>query len=149
FSFTASGSAANPVVIRGQSEDGVVLDGGGCGSCNVLEAYGSFVHVEHLTLAHADPGLRFQGVRPEGNWVRPVHIWDVRLGIGSNPDQRDFYLCDNVVEGRLVWPHVYSDDGGAHSDDDGIHVQGNGHVVCHNQIVGFGDAMKTAQDGAR
>src|SRR5262249_10439444 len=40
-------------------------------------------------------------------------------------------------------------DGGVHSDDDGIHVQGNGHVVCHNQIVGFGDAMKTAQDGAR
>src|SRR5207253_105972 len=63
--------------------------------------------------------------------------------------QRDFYLCDNVVEGRLVWPQVYSDDGGVHADDDGIHVEGNGHVVCHNQIVGFGDAMKVQQDGAR
>ncbi len=81
--------------------------------------------------------------------MRRVHIRDVRLGIGSNPDQEDFYLCDNVVEGRLAWPLVCSDDGGAHSDDDGIHVEGNGHVVCHNQIVGFGDAMKTAEPGAR
>lgn len=149
FSFTASGTAANPIVIRGTSEDGVVLDGGGCSSCNVLEAYGSFVHVERLTLAHANRGLRFQGVGAQANVVRRAHIWDVRLGIGSNPDQQDFYLCDNVVEGRLVWPHVYSDDGGAHSDDDGIHVEGNGHVVCHNQLVGFGDALKTAQAGAR
>ncbi len=149
FSFTASGTAADPIVVRGASEDGVVLDGGGCSSCNVLEAYGSFVHVERLTLAHANRGLRFQGVGARGNVVRRVHVWDVRLGIGSNPDQEDFYLCDNVVEGRLVWPHVYSDDGGAHSDDDGINVQGNGHVVCHNQIAGFGDAMKFGADGAR
>ena len=79
--------------------------------------------------------LRFQGVGAEGNVVRRVHIRDVtarhRL---ATTDQRDFYLCDNVVEGRLVWPHVYTDDGGAHSDDDGIHVEGNGHVVCHNQV---------------
>src|SRR5207249_2149363 len=25
----------------------------------------------------------------------------------------------------------------------------NGHVVCHNQVVGFGDALKVQQDGAR
>ena len=28
-------------------------------------------------------------------------------------------------------------------------MEGGGHVVCHNQIVGFGDAMKTAEPGAR
>src|SRR5436309_2507772 len=70
FSFTAGGTAANPIVIRGASEDGVVLDGRGCSSCNVLEAYGSFVHVERLTLAHAHRGLRFQGVGAQGNVVR-------------------------------------------------------------------------------
>jgi hypothetical protein len=149
FSFTANGTAANPIVIRGSAEDAVVLDGGGCPSCNVIEAYGSFVHLERLTLAHANRGLRFQGVGAQGNVVRRVHIWDVRLGIGSNTDQEDFYLCDNVVEGRLLWPHVYFDDGGAHSDDDGITVQGNGHVVCHNQVAGFGDALKNLQAGSR
>jgi hypothetical protein len=54
FTMFASGTAADPIVIRGASTDGVVLDGRGCSSCNVLEAYGSFVHVERLTLQHAN-----------------------------------------------------------------------------------------------
>src|SRR5205823_5982951 len=81
------------------------------------------------TIQNATRGLRFQGAGTEGNVARRLHIRDVRLGIGSKAGQRDFYLCDNVVEGRLVWPQVYSDDGGVHADDDGIHVEGNGHVV--------------------
>ena len=72
-----------------------------------------------------------------------------RLGIGSKPDQLDFYICDNVLEGLLTWPQIYTDDGGAHSNDDGIHVSGHGHVVCHNRISGFGDLMKVGQDGSR
>ncbi len=149
FAILASGTAANPIVIRGASTNGTILDGGGCEGCNVLEAYGSFVHVERLTLRSATRGLRFQTAGAEGNVVRRVWIHDVTLGIGSREDQRDFYLCDNVLEGPLVWPHVYRDDAGAFADDDGIHVEGDGHVVCHNRIVGFGDAMKTEQDGAR
>src|SRR6185503_5433590 len=111
--------------------------------------YGSFVHIEQLTLAHASRALRFQGMGAERNVVRRVHVKDTILGIGSNPDQKDFYVCDNVLEGRLVWPAVYTDDNGAHANDDGINLQGSGHVVCHNRLVGFGDAMKTEQDGAR
>jgi hypothetical protein len=149
FVITASGTPSNPIVIRGASTDGTVLDGNGCNSCNVLEVYGSDVHVERLTLQHANRGLRFQGAAAQRNVVRRVHVRDVRLGIGSQTDQRAFYLCDNTIEGRLVWPHVYSDDGGARSDDDGIHLDGGGHVVCHNQIRGFGDAIKIGQAGAR
>ena len=149
FEIHASGTEDNPIVVRGQSEDGVILDGGGCTGCNVLEVYGSFVHVERLTIAHASRALRFQGQGAEGNVVRRVHVLDTVLGFGSNPDQKNFYICDNVLEGRLVWPAVYADDGGMHSNDDGIHVEGTGHVVCHNQLVGYGDAMKTEQDGAR
>jgi hypothetical protein len=85
----------------------------------------------------------------EGNVVRRVTIEDVNLGIGARENQLDFYICDNLLEGPLVWPHVYFDDDGAHSNDDGIHVEGHGHVVCHNQLVGFGDALKTEQEGAR
>jgi len=150
FALYANGSAANPIVIRGTSTSGTVLDGNGCGSCNVLEVYGSHVHVERLTLQHANRGLRFQGVAAERNVVRRVHVRDVRLGIGTRTDQRGFYLCDNVLEGRLAWPHVYRDDGGARADDDGIRLEGTGgHVVCHNRISGFGDAIKLAQDGTR
>jgi hypothetical protein len=149
FGIDASGAADSPIVVRGESEEGVILDGGGCTGCNVLEVYGGFVHVESLTLAHASRALRFQGTGTEGNVVRRVHALDVTLGFGSNPDQRDYYICDNDLEGRLSWPAVYSDDGGMHANDDGIHVEGNGHVICHNRLVGFGDALKIQQDGAR
>jgi len=149
FVITGNGTPANPIVIRGASTDGTVLDGNGCSGCNVLEVYGSDVHLEQLTLQHANRGLRFQGIAAQRNVVRRVHVRDVRLGIGANHDQRAFYLCDNVIEGRLVWPHVYADDGGARSDDDGIRLEGGGHVVCHNEIRGFGDAIKLGQEGAR
>ncbi len=148
FTLDASGTATDPIVIRGVARDTVVLDGGNAGG-NVLAIEGSFTHVERLTLQHDTRALRFHGTGATDNVVRRVHARDVTLGFGSNPDQRDFYLCDNLLEGRLVWPHVYADDNGAHANDDGIHVEGDGHVVCHNTVSGFGDALKTEQTGAR
>jgi hypothetical protein len=161
FAIQASGTAADPIVIRGASEDGVVLDGGGCNPCNVLEIYGSFVHLENLTIQHASRALRFQTAAATDNVVRRVHIKDVTLGIGSQPNQANFYIADNILEGRIVWPCIYASDDlacnndgngtvahGFHANDDGIHLEGNGHVVAHNQLSGFGDAMKTQQDGA-
>ncbi|MDB4957964.1 MAG: hypothetical protein JWO36_5533 [Myxococcales bacterium] len=156
FAINASGTAINPIVIRGTSRDGTILDGGNCTGCNVIDAYGSFVHIENLTIQHASRALRFQTAAAQANVVRHVHIKDVTLGIGSRQDQKDFYLADNLLEGRLVWPCVYTSDdpacnaGGAHglhANDDGIHVEGTGHVIAHNTISGFGDAMKTEQDG--
>jgi hypothetical protein len=149
FDMAASGTATNPIVIRGASEDGAILDGHGC-SCNLLEIDGSFVHVERLTLQNAERGLRFKTAGTEGNVARRLHLRDVTNGVVGDPDQRDSYVCDNVLEGRLTWPLVYEDDGGRHSgSDDGINVAGFGHAVCHNQLVGFGDAMKVEQDGSR
>src|SRR5262249_57035277 len=94
--------------------------------------------------------LRFQGLAAQGNVVRRVRIEDVVLGIGSQPNQLDFYICDNVLVGRLQWPLTYATDNpmGQHANDDGIHVEGFGHVICHNTISGFGDTMKTEQDDA-
>ena len=149
FVLSASGTAANPIVVRGATRDGTVLEGGGCSDCNVLEVYGSFVHVEGLTLRDANRALRFQTAGAEGNVVRRVRTQDTQLGFAAREDQQDFYICDNLLEGPLVWPHVYFDDNGANSDVDGIRVEGHGHIVCHNELVGFGDALKNAQQGAR
>ncbi len=157
FSFTASGTADDPIVIRGASQDATILDGQGCTGCNVLEAYGSFIHVENLTIQNGTRALRWQGSGAQANVVRRVHITNVVLAIGSNTNQQDFYIADNIVEGRLVWPCVYTSDDpacnaggqhGLHANDDGIHVEGTGHVIAHNRISGFGDAMKTEYDGA-
>jgi hypothetical protein len=158
FAIQASGTETAPIVIRGVTQ-AATLDGGACTGCNVLEVYGSYVHLENLTIQSATRALRFQTAGAHDNVVRRVHIRDVTLAIGSQPDQANFYIADNTLEGRLVWPCVYTSDDpacngspaqhGLHANDDGIHVEGDGHVIAHNRISGFGDAMKTEQDGAR
>ncbi len=155
FAIQASGTAANPIVIRG---NGAVLDGGNCTGCNVLEVYGSFTHVESLTLQNASRAFKWQTPGSTSNVLRRVHIRDVTTAISSQANQTNFYVADNLLEGRLVWPCVYTSDDtacngspivhGAHANDDGIQMLGNGHVVAHNTISGFGDAMKSEQSGA-
>ncbi len=149
FSINASGTVDNPIVIRGSSMPGVVLDGQSCTGCNLFEVYGSNVHIEHLTMQNAERAVRWQGMATTGNVLRRVHIRDVTLGIGGKPDQSGFYVCDNVVEGRLSWPLTYGDDSAAHANDDGLVIVGSGHTVCHNTISGFADALQNSQDGAR
>jgi hypothetical protein len=147
--FGASGTAQNPLVVRGTSEEGTILDGGNCSACNVVEVYGSYVHIERMTLQNAQRALRFQTAGATGNVLRRVHIKNTILGITGRQNQTDFYVCDNTVEGRLAWPLTYGSDGAAHSDDDGLVVGGFGHVVCHNQISGFADALQINQAGSR
>jgi hypothetical protein len=147
--FFGSGTAQNPIVVRGASEEGTVLDGGNCDSCNVLEVYGSYVHIERLTLQNAQRAIRFQTAGATGNVVRRVHIKNTTTAIFDRPNQTDFYICDNQAEGRLTWPLTYGSDGGAHGNDDGLVVAGSGHVVCHNRISGYADAMQINQNGSR
>jgi hypothetical protein len=148
FSMAASGTADNPIVIRGASQAGVVIEGANC-DCNVIELSGSFVHVERLTVRNAVRGIRFLGTGTTSNVVRYVTIDDVVHGIGSGVDQTDFTLCDNIVRGRLLWPLISTDDGAIHNDDQGIRVDGSGHVVCHNDISGFGDPLINFAEGGR
>jgi uncharacterized protein (TIGR03382 family) len=149
FAINASGTADAPIVIRGEDQAGVVLDGQGCTGCNVLEVYGSYVHVEDLTIAHAERALRFQGDGSTANVVRRVAIDDVIHGIGSRPNQTDFYICDNDIRGRLDWPWVFDANASDHWDDRGVDLNGDGHVVCHNHIEGFGDPMVDLTEGYR
>ena len=150
FRVVAEGTPANPIVIRGESQDGVVVDAGNCPDCNVFEVYGAgYVHLERMTIQNGVRGIRFQSTGATGNVVRQVHIRNTTLGIGGREGQFDFYIADNILEGRLLWPQNDLDDNAAHANDDGIAVWGSGHVVAHNRIGGYGDAMKTQQDGAR
>jgi hypothetical protein len=149
FSIAASGTPDAPIVIRGATQAGVILDGGDCTDCNVLEVYGSHVHVERMTLRTAQRALRFQGEGSTGNVARHLRIEDVVNGIGSRAGQSDFYVCDNDLDGRLAWPWTFASDATTHWDDRGIDVNGDGHVVCHNRIRGFGDPIINGTSLAR
>ena len=140
FTLNASGTAENPIVIRGQSATGVVFDGQDC-SCNVLEVYGSYVHVENLTIRNAFRALRFQGNGTRNNVARRLQIQNVFHGIATGTNHLDFYIADNVIEGRLTWPSLLDLPGDPNWDYRGVAVDGDGHVVYHNRISGFGDAM--------
>ncbi len=147
FSISASGTASDPIVIRGADALASILDGEGCTGCNILEVYGSYVHVEHLTIAHGERALRFQTPLATNNVARRLTIFDVRHGIGSRNDQADFYVCDNDISGRLVWPWPFEPGSSQYWDERGVDMNGDGHVVCHNILRGFGDPVvnKTAQ----
>lgn len=144
------GAAGNPIVIRGQSQAGVVIDGGGCTGCNVLEYYnGGYVHLENLTIQNASRAIRVQTQNTNGNVFRHLHITNVTLGITTSGNDDGYYVADNTMEGRLTWPSVYKDDAGAHANDDGINIRGSANVIAYNKISGFGDAMKTEANVTR
>ena len=106
-------------------------------------------HLERFTLRNAQRAIRYQNTGLQGNTARWLHTVNTIMGISTRANELDFYVCDNILEGRLLWPHTYRDDNGIHAADDGIQVAGFGNVICHNRISGFGDAMKNSQDGAR
>ena len=145
FSLQASGTRDDPIVLRGRSRTRTVLDGRRCRDCNILETYGSHVHVEDLTIRHGFRGFKNQGEDTEGLAVRRVRILDTTLGIGVRARSFDSYLCDNVLRGRLRWPRQYAGDGGRHASDEGIVVWGAGHTVCHNDVAGYGDALNAGE----
>src|SRR5437867_4700724 len=66
WNISASGTAENPIVIRGGNTiddngnylDNTFLDGKNCRRCNVLEVYGSYIHVEYVTIQNAVRAIR-------------------------------------------------------------------------------------------
>ena len=148
FTLFASGTAENPIVIRGQSATGAILDGDDC-FCNVLEVYGSYVHVENLTIKDAERALRFLGTGTRNNVARRLQIQNVHHGIATGTNHLDFYIADNVIEGRLTWPALLDLPGDPNWDYRGVAVDGDGHVVYHNRISGFGDPLITTKMLAR
>jgi len=160
FRISASGTAQNPIVIRGSNSIGVdgsyadstKLDGNNCTGCNILEVYGSYTHVEWLTLQHATRAMRSFNATT-ANVYRRLHTWDTEYGhTGSNTGaaQTDFVFADNILEGRLAWPNTCKIDTSCQwSSVDGIALYGHGHVVAHNRLSGFGDAIANWFAGAR
>jgi len=139
YTLSRSGTAANPIFLRGAGIDQVTVDA--AGATYGLTVSGSHVVVEGFTVAGSDWGARLSGA--DNIAVRRMRFRNVNKGIdGRNGSRRNFYICDNVLEGRFLWPNV-SD---VTWDQEGIVVTGQGHVVCHNTLSGFGDALGLSQN---
>jgi hypothetical protein len=132
---TRSGTAANPIFIRGASRDGAIINAPGVR--NGIEVDANYVTVENLTVQASSWGMSLTGASSNAV-IRKLHITNVSYGIeAKGGSKHDFYICDNLMEGKAVWPTVDS----SVWDFEGIVITGTGHVVCYNTMSGFGDAL--------
>jgi hypothetical protein len=145
-SISRSGTATNPIFIRGASRDGVIVNASGAAAG--VQVVGSYVTVEDLTIQGSTWGmyLNSQSNTSSNVVARRLKITNVSYGIQAKfGTKRDYYICDNLVEGKEVqWPETDS----TVWNFEGIVVTGSGHVVCHNTLSGFGDSLGMHHDTA-
>jgi hypothetical protein len=134
-----SGTAADPIVVRGRDRAETTIESPG-------EEYGvritgSHVHLEDVTIRSSTWGIAVSNASDVV--IRGTRIEDVNFGInGRGGANRNLYICDNLLEGKGVrWP----DTSGKTWNYEGIVVTGAGHVICHNTVAGFGDALGLSQ----
>jgi hypothetical protein len=144
WSVTRSGRPGRPIVWRGREDGTTVLDGQGRQAQRpgqVIAASGTHdVWFEGLTIRNAIHGAVLHGAARIV--VRRCHIHHVDYGLTATRDTHaaadDHFIADNLIEGPSTWPRTKGIE-----DARGIQVTGQGHVVCHNRIRGFADAIDT------
>lgn len=140
FQLLASGNPTQPIVFTGPANDTAVVDG--AGTDRGIVTLGEWdqtiadIVIEGLTLENGHWGVDAQHSRDL--LIRRNIIRDVDFGVlnrrGDGLEARQT-VCDNVIEGRVVWP------GSGIPSERGIDLRGDGNVVCHNRIRNFGDCV--------
>lgn len=130
FTVSRSGADGKPIVLRGTSVDGVVIQG------RVTMDDQNYVYLENVTVQGE---VRMHGA--SNMVVRGCHIQSTGEGIDfeiGNAVPRNNYIVDNDVVGAAVWvDNQLSSDG--FNGGEGIQFTGSGHVVCFNHVKGFRD----------
>ncbi len=137
-----SGTATDPIVIKGEGAGKTILQAQGAEFG--VSITGSYVIVEDLTIRLSAWGMRITDTRDV--IVRRIRVMDVQYGIrATGGANRNFYICDNILIGNgVTWPDYSSRTW----NFEGIVITGTGHVVCHNTLSGFGDALGLSQQTA-
>jgi MYXO-CTERM domain-containing protein len=130
FIVSRSGADGKPIVLRGTSVDGVVIQG------RVTMDDQNYVYLENVTVQGE---VRMHGA--SNMVVRGCHIQSTGEGIDfeiGNAVPRNNYIVDNDVVGGATW---VDDQLGAdgYNGGEGIQFTGSGHVICFNHVKGFRD----------
>jgi hypothetical protein len=150
------GTPDHPIVIRAAGDGEVIFDGNGCH--RLFDVMASEYHIfEGLTIRSTDIAF-FAGQKEvlgaKGLTVRNCRIEDVGIGVTTEyAGSRDFYIADNVFLGRadrfrlIGWsnPGIY----GPHPllSYYAVKVYGAGHVIAHNAVAYFHDAIDISTYG--
>ena len=164
FEITASGTLNDPIIIRGDSLEGVRIiqsvrdwpayDASTRGQWQCwnkdanLTVRGSHTYVERLTIDGGNWGIKLRARAPQDAIViRNTRITNVYCGISLWEDEHSrHYICDNTLEGRLTQNDRVQDndvnfDGKKGWGVEGITFNGNDITICHNTLSGFGDTI--------
>ena len=130
FTVSRSGSAGQPIVIRGESVDTVTIGG------RVTMNDRQYVHLENVTVMGE---VRMNGA--SNMVVRGCRIRTTAGGITfqiGNAVPRNNTIVDNDVVGGATWvDDQLSADG--YNGGEGIQFTGSGHVICFNHVANFRD----------
>ena len=133
----ANGTPTNPIIIRGASADTVTINA--TGSTYGVSLMGAHNYLEYVTVSGSTWGARTYNT--QGTVIQHSRFLGVQRGIyAKSGTNRNFYICDNVLEGPHRWPTVDQSTW----NDEGITVSGEGHTICFNNLSGFGDALGLA-----
>jgi hypothetical protein len=132
FTFGRDGQPGSPIVIR--STAGAVVNGN-------IELGGR--HDVILTGLDVRGRIRFNGGRNLA--ITRNRVTTSSDGIVAYTRAEDCYIADNVVTGATVWdPSSLGVNG--NNIGEGILVTGPGHVVEHNRVSGFRDALSLLEE---
>ncbi|MEM9195151.1 MAG: putative Ig domain-containing protein [Myxococcota bacterium] len=143
----ASGMEGMPVVIRGESREGVVLRNRSR-VIQILES--SHLTIENLTLEGSgvdsgtdasSHGISFWngGAEQEEVTLRGLDIVGVDRGVIASGAVRGLLVYDCVLRGNNTWTQDLIESN-ATWNDDGIRIPGEGNCAFDNTLSGFGDA---------
>jgi hypothetical protein len=145
---TAVGTDAQPIYIRGESRDGVVLRAAQDNVLKLMNAQN--VIIENMTLqgSGVDSGKNAssEGVRfwdtftQEKITIRRVTMRGVDKGVVTDGILRSLLVYDCTLMGNNVWDQSFLETGIGWNDD-GVRCPGQGNAVFNNTLSGFGDSF--------
>jgi hypothetical protein len=149
---TRSGTADNPIVIRGASKTGTVLSS----PSRVLQILGAaHVVIENLTLQGSgvnsgtnasSRGIEFWNGAPGQTCFtfRDLIISGVDVGIKAYDTVREVLIYRCVITGNNPWTQSEIESN-ATWNDDGVCLPGEGNCAFNNTLSGFGDSFAVIQ----
>ncbi len=154
-SLTLKGTAERPITIRSAGDGEVIFDGDG-NHC-LFEVMASQHHIfEGLTLRNTDVAIlagRKEVCGAVGLTVRNCRFENVGAGVWTEyAGSSDFYIADNLFLGRddrhrlVGWTGALWASAGPYGSHPlrsyfAVKVYGPGHVIAHNAIAYFHDAI--------
>ncbi len=154
-SLSLKGTAEKPITIKGAGDGEAIFDG--AGNAKLFDVMATHHHIfEGLTFRNTEVAL-FAGEKEVMGavalTVRNCRFEDIGVGVWTeSAESRDFYISDNLFLGRedqmrlIGWNQVGSRAAGIYPSHQlrsffAVKVYGPGHVIAHNAIAYFHDAI--------